>query len=120
LIDPVLEYKNMKAHRKDGIGISITGGYVYRGKALPQFSGKYIFGDWSKNWAVPMGVIFAATPGESGKPWALETVTPVEPKAANFYIVGFAEDAEGELYLLSNNSNQLIGKTGKVWKLVPM
>lgn len=119
LIDPIIEYKNSKAHRKDGVGISVTGGYVYRGKAIPAWQGKYIFADWSKNWAVPLGVLFAGSRGEAGKLWKLDTLTPVEPKTVGFYIVGFGEDADGELYILSNNSNQVTGKTGKVWKIIP-
>src|ERR1051325_7556690 len=42
LLDPALEYKNINGHLRDpqALGISITGGYVYRGKALPQLAGK--------------------------------------------------------------------------------
>ncbi|NJO56379.1 MAG: PQQ-dependent sugar dehydrogenase [Rhodospirillales bacterium] len=37
LLDPVIIYKNVNAFPRDpeALGISITGGYVYRGKALP-------------------------------------------------------------------------------------
>src|ERR1041385_5696547 len=44
LIDPIsgplgtLEYDH-------GDGISITGGFVYRGSAIPELYGKYVFGD---------------------------------------------------------------------------
>jgi hypothetical protein len=36
------------------------------------------------------------------------------------FIVAFGQDADGELYMLTNNSSQLVGKTGKVFKLVPL
>jgi glucose/arabinose dehydrogenase len=29
-----------------GLGASVTGGYVYRGSALPRLAGRYIFGDF--------------------------------------------------------------------------
>ena len=122
LIDPIVEYKNFKAHPQDpdAKGISITGGFVYRGKAIPALQGKYIFADWSRLWIKPAGVLFAASKGNDGK-WSLETLTPAShPNGVDFYIVGFGEDAEGELYVLSNSSNALVGTTGKVHKLFPI
>jgi len=50
-IQPVFEY----AHNSDG-GFSITGGYVYRGKKVPELYGKYIYGDFVTNhiWALEL------------------------------------------------------------------
>lgn len=121
LIDPILEYKNFKAHprARDAQGISVTGGYVYRGKALNGWQGKYIFADWSRAWVKADGVLFAATKGNDGK-WSWERIHPsTHPESMPFYITGFGEDAEGELYLFTNNSNALAGNTGKIFKLVP-
>jgi glucose/arabinose dehydrogenase len=39
LIDPIAQYDHDE-------GISITGGFVYRGKAIPALVGRYVFGDW--------------------------------------------------------------------------
>jgi hypothetical protein len=36
------------------------------------------------------------------------------------YIVALGQDDSGELYVLTNGSNALLGKRGKVFKLVPM
>ena len=124
LLDPVLEYKNINGHRKDpeGRGISVTGGFVYRGRALPQLQGKYVFGDWSRNFALPDGVLFAATrpaaPGD--KKWTLEPLELDSPKKIGAFVVAFGQDAEGELYVMTNGRNGLTGNTGKVYKLVPM
>ena len=46
-IDPVIEYP----HRPEWStththGMSITGGYVYRGKKVPALNGVYIYGDY--------------------------------------------------------------------------
>jgi glucose/arabinose dehydrogenase len=119
LIDPIMEYKNFKNHPRDpeAKGISITGGHVYRGKALPHWTGKYIFADWSAVMVKPAGVLFAGTRGQGGR-WSWETVTPATTKTT-FYITALGEDADGELYLLTNDSNGLSGNTGKVYKIVP-
>jgi len=124
LLDPILEYKNINGHRKDpeARGISVTGGYVYRGKALPQLVGNYIFADWSRNFALPDGALFAATrPGSAGeKKWTMEPLELVSPKKLGVFVVAFGQDAEGELYLLTNGRNMITGNTGKVYKLTPM
>jgi glucose/arabinose dehydrogenase len=125
LLDPILEYKNRTGFNNapDALGISVTGGYVYRGKALPQLVGKYIFADWSRIWIRPEGVLFAATrPSGPPGPWTfapLDLATYPGGKI-NGYITAFGEDAEGELYVLTTANNLLAGKTGKVFKLVPM
>jgi glucose/arabinose dehydrogenase len=122
LIDPIFEYKSFRSFRNDpgALGISITGGYVYRGKAIPALAGKYVFADWSRNMGVADGVLFVATRlSPKGKAWSLEKLNPEShPGALRFTIPAFGEDADGELYVFSNATSQLIGKSGKVWKIV--
>ena len=124
LLDPALEYKNINGHRRDpqALGISITGGYVYRGKALPQLEGRYVFGDWSRNFAVPDDVLFVASrPGSSAvKGWTLKPLELASPQKLGAFVVAFGQDAEGELYILTNGRNMITGTTGKVYKLAPM
>jgi len=121
LLDPILQYKHTGLKRDpDAHGISITGGYVYRGKALPALQGRYVFGDWSRNWGVPQGVLLAASrPVASDSRWALERLEIVEPAAFAAYITGFGQDRDGELYVLTNGSNGLTPGKGRIWKLVP-
>jgi glucose/arabinose dehydrogenase len=120
LIDPILAYKNGRKWGRDPEvkGISITGGYVYRGKALPQLIGKYIFGDWSRNFVLPDGVLYVASKGADGK-WTMSALDlEGHPQGAiKQFIVAFGEDADGELYVLTNTTNTLKGNNGKVWKL---
>jgi hypothetical protein len=50
-------------------------------------------------------------------------MTPLElasPKKIGAFVVAFGQDADGELYVLTNGRNGLTGSTGKVWKLVLM
>ena len=44
---PIIEYKNCTAKPDGCKGISVTGGYVYRGSNAA-WKGKYFFGDWSE------------------------------------------------------------------------
>ncbi len=50
LVQPVAQYTHAK-------GCSITGGYVYRGKAVPRLSGRYVLGDYCSGtiWSMPAG-----------------------------------------------------------------
>ena len=59
-------------------------------------------------------------PSAAGK-WKLERlqVSGAENGQIPTYIVAFGEDAKGELYVLTNDSNSIKGKSGKVWKIVP-
>lgn len=126
LIDPVITYKNSNLFPNDpeAAGISVTGGYFYRGKALPHLEGRYIFGDWSKQWAVPDGRIYFATRPESGNPgnkWTMKYLPVASHPNYKIgeYLYAFGEDDQGELYVLTNHRNSLVDRTGAVWKLVP-
>jgi len=71
-------------------GISVTGGYVYRGEAVPELQGKYIFGDFGS------GTIWTLT-DRSGK-WdravlvkkAIAISSFGEDERRNLYVVDFA------------------------------
>lgn len=125
LIDPILEYKNRKTHSDDpeAFGISVVGGHVYRGEAISALQGKYVFADWSRNWGSPQGVLLAASQSDadSGKPWRVERLgLKGHPNGElDSYIVSFAQDRAGEIYVMTNDRNGLYGKNGKVYKLVP-
>lgn len=43
LVLPVMEYPHTE-------GCSITGGFVYRGSAIPEIGGHYFYGDWCGGW----------------------------------------------------------------------
>ena len=118
-VDPILTYGNVANFPQDGQGKSVTGGYVYRGKALPQLAGKYIFADWSKHFALPQGVLFTGTHGADGK-WTLALLEPESHPGTHLgtFVWAFGEDRDGELYVLTNQTGALGTKGGKIWKLV--
>ena len=118
-VDPILAYKNLGGFPQDGEGKSVTGGYVYRGKALPSLAGQYIFADWSRNMGLPQGVLFAATRGADNK-WTLHKLEPESHAGPHIgaFVWAFGEDKDGELYVLTNQTGAIGNKSGKIWKLV--
>ncbi|MFO1458742.1 MAG: PQQ-dependent sugar dehydrogenase [Verrucomicrobiota bacterium] len=120
LLDPILHYRHASLKKDpEAQGVSIIGGHVYRGKAIPGLDGRYVFGDWSRNWGLPQGLILVATrPADGGARWTVERAQVVEPGDFAAYITGFSQDADGELYVLTNGSNGLTPGKGRVWKMV--
>ena len=124
-VDPAFVYKNAKGFPNDPAagGTSITGGYVYRGQAIPSLTGRYVFADWSRTWNKADGGLYVATRSEpgSGKPWRVEALmlAGVPETGLGKCIVALGENADGELYVMTNDERGLIGETGKVFKIVP-
>jgi glucose/arabinose dehydrogenase len=80
---PVAEYGR-------SVGTTVTGGYVYNGTAVPELVGHYVFGDFG-----------------SGRMWAIAadtaptlTMTNGAAFASDLNISSFAEDNDGELYVV--------------------
>ncbi|MEN9677344.1 MAG: hypothetical protein RIS76_3240 [Verrucomicrobiota bacterium] len=117
-VEPVAVYKNVGGWKNDpeAMGNSITGGYLYRGKALPELAGSYVFGDWAGIQGQPQGRLFVARPSADGKPWTVDLLRVGRPYGC---VGGFGQDNDGELYVLTNGSTGLVPRGGKVWKLVP-
>ena len=121
-VSPVAVYKNRNGFKKDpeAYGISVTGGFVYRGKALAELKGDYIFGDWGRIWGVPGDTLLVAHRPKSGKgQWTVEPLELGTPAKVASYVVGFGEDNDGELYVLTNGNIGLTAGKGEVWKIVP-
>ena len=102
-------------------GISITGGFVYRGTAIPELVGKYVFGDLAIRNAPARidGRLFYADLA-SGE--ILEFRLPLlagEKLPNQLTVHGFGEDASGELYAMVTNS-PANGTGGIVYQLAPV
>ena len=126
-IDPILVYKtSRRMGEQDGeFGVSITGGYVYRGKSIPELYGRYIFADWSKSMAFGSGILLVADISagtEPGVRWRARRLPfKGSPKGrVKGFVWSLGEDAEGELYVMTNGANMVSGTRGKLYKLVPM
>ncbi len=119
LIDPIIEFANSNAP-DGGLGVVSVGGYVYRGTTLPEFEGDYIFGVWSVNFEVNDGIILVAEPQPEGLwPLAELFITNTPDNRLGHLLLGFGQDAAGEVYALTTNSIGPTGTTGQVYRLVP-
>ncbi|MBX2823605.1 MAG: PQQ-dependent sugar dehydrogenase [Gammaproteobacteria bacterium] len=117
LIDPVLEYNNCTAKPDGCLGISVTGGYVYRG-AQEAWDGKYIFGDWSKSFASMKGQVFIGSPGDDGT-WEMEVAEVANMPGDVPYMLAFAQDNDGEVYALTSITTGPVGSLDTIYKIVP-
>jgi glucose/arabinose dehydrogenase len=125
LRDPVIEMPNY-ANPNKGNAVAplvILGGYVYRGDALPQFRGQYIFGAFTTEELDegPAGVIFTALPSGSAGLWPTKSleIQGLEDGELDHFILGFGQDLDGEVYVLTTDNAGPTGNTGKVFRLAP-
>lgn len=102
LLPPVTEYDH-------SVGLSITGGYVYRGRRFPELVGTYIYGDFAD------GQIFAL--GSSDEPadppaghGVAEGYEVTELARTGLRISSFGEDEAGELFIVGY-------RTGRIYTL---
>ena len=101
------------------LGISICGGYLYRGSAIPGMVGKYVFGDFGQNFASPSGSILGieeTSPNVWTDPARL-TVIGGNPLAVRLLAMG--HDEAGEIYLATEVSLGPQGATGGIYQIVP-
>jgi glucose/arabinose dehydrogenase len=115
-IDPVLELNNWQ-NPKGGQATTIIGGYIYRGNEIKSWQGKYVFGSFSQTPTTPNGQLFIATPG--GSSWSYEKVSlKSNPDNIGYYLRGFGQDDDGEIYLTVSSMLGPQGNTGKVFRLI--
>jgi glucose/arabinose dehydrogenase len=93
---PVVEYTH-------DAGCSVTGGYVYRGRAMPELAGIYFYADYCT------GLLrgFRYVRGRVQDHWDWKRT--LDPGSRLAEVASFGEDGEGELYVVS------LG--GTIWKL---
>jgi len=91
---PVLEYSHSE-------GCSITGGYVYRGAAIPDLQGHYFYSDFCQGWVRS----FRLQDGQAADQLQWPTLAP------GGAVTSFGVDAAGELYIMNSG--------GQVFRIVP-
>jgi glucose/arabinose dehydrogenase len=106
LIDPVIQYDHDE-------GLSVIGGFVYTGAALPALAGKYVFGDFSTSFGDPLGRLFYGDL-DTGEIFEF----PSSAAGLGLYIKGFGQDQDGEVYVLAGPNSAPFGSFGAVYRIV--
>ncbi|MES2440295.1 MAG: PQQ-dependent sugar dehydrogenase [Verrucomicrobiota bacterium] len=100
-IDPVYVYKH---GMKDDEGLSVTGGYVYRGP-IKELHGRYVFGDYQnpRIWSFAL---------KNGKASGFEDHTKaLQPEGGRINLISsFAEDNDGNLFIVDH--------TGPIYRVI--
>ena len=91
---PVLEYSHAD-------GCSVSGGFVYRGAAIPDLQGHYFYADYCSGWVRS----FRLQDGQAVEPHQWAALAP------GGSVPSFGQDAAGEIYVLSAG--------GRVFRIVP-
>jgi cysteine-rich repeat protein len=98
---PVLEYDH-------GQGCAVTGGYVYRGCALPELRGTYFYSDFCSSFVRTFRGVAGGVAQDQR-----DFSTDLEPAGARTLnnVVSFGEDARGEVYVVDQD--------GELYRIVP-
>jgi glucose/arabinose dehydrogenase len=134
LIGPVVELGH-------DVGNTIVGGILYRGNALPDYTGKMFFATWSGNSFVsgdgsllistpPSGFDLNALPAraatltrQGNQMWSTAEIRVANNQDGriNAFVRGIFEGADKEAYLLINQAGGpgIESGTGELWKFVP-
>lgn len=108
LIMPIHEY----THGGSPFRCSITGGYVYRGCAIPDLRGTYFFADYCSEQIWTFRYLGGVTDFRDRTAVIAPSVGTIDE------IVSFAEDANGELYII-DQATLTSGTNGEIYKLIP-
>lgn len=111
LIDPIAEYLHEEG------GLSIIGGYVYRGTLNPELEGQYVFGDFSGAFFQPTGRLYFLHEHQPGTFQIMEFRLTGRDLPYGRFLKGFGEDENGELYVLGTTALGPTGNSGVVERL---
>lgn len=120
-IDPIAEYAHPGITIGDPalpqLGLSITGGYVYRGSAIPGLQGIYVFADYRASSGVG-GRLMALEETVAAPPSGVFDLIPslplteANPLSGTRRILTLGEDENGELYLGTKTNGGVLELSG--------
>lgn len=99
-VDPVYSYSRLGSQ-------SVTGGFVYRGSAIPKLAGTYLFADYIG------GTVYALTRDGNGNVTVADETDNLNDGSTTLRnVASFGEDLDGELYIVDYGA-------GAVYRIVP-
>jgi glucose/arabinose dehydrogenase len=101
LTDPIFEYDH-------GAGRSITGGFVYRGAAVPSMVGRYVFGDFVRGRVWSIALTRNPATGEATASDVRDHTAEIAAGAAVRFISSFGVDSVGELYVVNYGDGTIV------------
>ena len=113
LVDPIHEYSH-------SVGQSITGGFIYRGGALPStFRGRYFFADYVQGrvWSIALTVDPAT--GDATASARTDHTAELGGPAMLGSISSFGVDSRGELYIVNHTGGSVVQITSSASKPSP-
>jgi glucose/arabinose dehydrogenase len=108
LLDPIAEYDH-------GQGIAAVGGFVYRGSRFPELVGKYVFGDFTRDFGPTGKLLYIDTEGDRSKIYSFRLGSDNHP--LGLALKGFGEDEAGEIYILASTNIGPGGTGGQVYRI---
>jgi glucose/arabinose dehydrogenase len=103
VIDPAYEYSH-------AVGASVTGGYVYRGTALPEVSGRYFFADYVTGRVYSAALAVDPSTQEAALVDVVDHTAEIRTNGPTGNISSFGRNAAGELFVVDYSQ-------GRVWQL---
>jgi glucose/arabinose dehydrogenase len=110
LVDPVAEYDHRDGAGQPVLRQAVIGGFVYGGKAIAALRGQYVFADYSGNGGT--GTLLTL-----GVRNAVERLVAPKRNPLGMPVLGLAQDAAGDIYVLGNAEGTTRGNTGVVLRL---
>lgn len=107
------------------LGTSITGGYVYRGTAIPALQGKYLCADYAANGIGGGGGVLIGVEQTSPGVFSTPAVVPLfQPLPSQARIYAFGQDESGEMYVAVKTTSGVLAldnglPAGTIYRLAP-
>ncbi len=117
LKDPIAQYDHND-------GLAVIGGFVYRGTRIPHLVGRYILGDFARTFQADGRLFYIRKREPVDYNGHIHRSTIAELRftdrdALHLALLGFAQDASGEVYVLANGAGVPFGTAGVVLRIAP-